>query len=148
MTVPLWVCFGLVLIAVYITHAVLIVCRAEEEPEAVRELAALKIMHNLQETEIKSLQDQIEGFRIMQAANARSVAKSNEAQVKLDKLWLEYCKLDEKYNVLLARPVQTVGAAQFSQEEIKRLIRLCHPDKHNGSEAAHSITQKLLEMRK
>ena len=35
----------------------------------------------------------------------------------------------------------------FSEEEIKVLIRLCHPDKHQGKQSAVSITQKLLGMR-
>ena len=35
----------------------------------------------------------------------------------------------------------------FSEEEIKTLIRLCHPDKHQGRAAAVSMTQKLLRIR-
>jgi len=30
---------------------------------------------------------------------------------------------------------------------LSRLIRLCHPDKHNGSEAANTATQWLLAQR-
>lgn len=37
---------------------------------------------------------------------------------------------------------------QFSQEEIRTLINLCHPDKHNGKESAVEITKKLLNLRK
>ena len=37
---------------------------------------------------------------------------------------------------------------QFNSEEIKSLIRLCHPDKHNNSDTATRMTQKLLGMRK
>ena len=42
------------------------------------------------------------------------------------------------------------GSCQFSPEEIKSLIILCHPDKHNGGQTsviATKITQKLLKMR-
>ena len=35
----------------------------------------------------------------------------------------------------------------FSEEEIKVLIRLCHPDKHQGRAAAVSMTKKLLRIR-
>lgn len=35
----------------------------------------------------------------------------------------------------------------FSQEEIKRMIILCHPDKHNGKQMAVDITAKLVKMR-
>ncbi len=37
---------------------------------------------------------------------------------------------------------------QFNNKEIDTLIRLCHPDKHNGKDSATEITQKLLEIRK
>lgn len=30
---------------------------------------------------------------------------------------------------------------------LDRLIRLCHPDKHNGSKTANDVTQQLLELR-
>lgn len=40
-----------------------------------------------------------------------------------------------------------VQDAQFNKEEIDTLIRLCHPDKHNGKDSAKEITQKLLAMR-
>jgi hypothetical protein len=36
----------------------------------------------------------------------------------------------------------------FTPDEIKSMIRLCHPDKHNGSTVANVITTKLLQMRK
>jgi hypothetical protein len=35
----------------------------------------------------------------------------------------------------------------FSKEEIKVLISLCHPDKHENSKKAEEITKKLLSMR-
>ena len=36
---------------------------------------------------------------------------------------------------------------QFSQDEIKTLINLCHPDKHQQKKSAVEITQKLLSMK-
>ena len=35
----------------------------------------------------------------------------------------------------------------FSDDELKKMIALCHPDKHNGKESAKEITQKLSSMR-
>lgn len=35
----------------------------------------------------------------------------------------------------------------FSQDEIKKLIALCHPDKHQQKQSAVEMTQKLLAMR-
>jgi hypothetical protein len=42
----------------------------------------------------------------------------------------------------------TISAKQFDNDDIKTLIRLCHPDKHGNSESATAITAKLLKMRK
>lgn len=41
------------------------------------------------------------------------------------------------------RPVPAIPV-----DVLARLIRLCHPDKHGGSEAATKATQWLLEQRK
>ena len=38
-------------------------------------------------------------------------------------------------------------AAPFSQKDIRSLIRLCHPDKHNNSEASTRLTTILVTMR-
>lgn len=38
--------------------------------------------------------------------------------------------------------------SQFTEDEIKTLITLCHPDKHGGKDSAHRMTQKLLQLRK
>lgn len=35
----------------------------------------------------------------------------------------------------------------FTQDEIRSMIRLCHPDKHGGKEVATKVTQKLMSMR-
>lgn len=35
----------------------------------------------------------------------------------------------------------------FSQEDIRRLISLCHPDKHDGKKIAVEMTQKLLSLK-
>ena len=36
----------------------------------------------------------------------------------------------------------------FSQDELRKLIQLCHPDKHEGKQMAHEITSRLNSMRK
>lgn len=48
------------------------------------------------------------------------------------------------YHAVLPEQVQL----QFNQAEIRTLISLCHPDKHDGKQSATVITQKLLDMRK
>ncbi len=39
-------------------------------------------------------------------------------------------------------------APMFSDYDIKTLITLCHPDKHNNSTLSKNVTSKLLELRK
>lgn len=39
------------------------------------------------------------------------------------------------------------NAVLLSQEDIQKLILLCHPDKHDGKPMANEMTQKLLKMR-
>lgn len=54
-----------------------------------------------------------------------------------------------RYRLLVAQNRSpTLSSSQFSEEELKQLIRLCHPDKHGGSAAATKITQKLLALRR
>lgn len=38
-------------------------------------------------------------------------------------------------------------STQFSSDDIKRLLVLCHPDKHDGKQLAHDMTKKLLALR-
>ena len=35
----------------------------------------------------------------------------------------------------------------ISEDDIKKMLLLCHPDKHGGKQIAHEVTQKLLAMR-
>lgn len=44
-------------------------------------------------------------------------------------------------------PKKSIGT-DLSQEDIKRLLQLCHPDKHNGKPLASEMTAKLLSLRK
>ncbi len=53
---------------------------------------------------------------------------------------------DSWRNIAMSGGKQLLNA-QFSTDEIKTLLQLCHPDKHGGRESATRITQKLLSMR-
>lgn len=37
--------------------------------------------------------------------------------------------------------------SQFSDEQLRRLLQLCHPDKHSGSKASLEATQMLNNLR-
>ncbi len=39
-------------------------------------------------------------------------------------------------------------SSDMDQKLINRLIRFCHPDKHNGSKLANELTSELLKLRK
>lgn len=43
---------------------------------------------------------------------------------------------------------QPGGSAQELVEHLPRLLQLCHPDRHGGSETANKVTQFLLALRK
>jgi hypothetical protein len=80
---------------------------------------------------------------------------------KFEFLESKYYRLLNEYTVLV-REINRKGgrnfldnarlpaltSSEFTQEDIKRLIQLCHPDKHNNSTIAKEITAKLLKHRK
>lgn len=73
---------------------------------------------------------------------------------------LEFFKLQNKWNSLIARINEKGGEAllngkypnnktqpQFSDDELTKIIMLCHPDKHDGKPMATEMTQKLLSIK-
>jgi len=85
---------------------------------------------------------------------AISVGRHNAAAVELHNLKLRWNSVVDRLNDLQTR-VNTgqlvapgVAHSQFSPQEIERLIRLCHPDKHDSSTAANEMTARLLSLRK
>jgi hypothetical protein len=69
---------------------------------------------------------------------------------------LRYAALQEEWNALVTRINARGGESflrgqssppQFSKEELRQLISLCHPDKHGGSERASYLTAKLNALR-
>ena len=72
---------------------------------------------------------------------------------KYNDLELRYYELGSKWDLLVTR-INEMGGQKFldgeallDQSEIKKLITLCHPDKHNGKDVATEMTQRLLELR-
>lgn len=89
--------------------------------------------------------------------------KKYEDAVYLANAWKhEYDRVSEKHNRLVARVNAKGGESflklakihpppqpnPFTQEEIQKMLMLCHPDKHDGKQMAVEITQKLIKMRK
>lgn len=59
----------------------------------------------------------------------------------------DYNELVDEYNALEKKSKQPAQVG-FNLDEIKSLIRLCHPDKHNGKQSANDMTVKLLALKK
>ena len=49
---------------------------------------------------------------------------------------------------LRSRRINFNSGSSLSGKEIRRLLMLCHPDKHDNSKAANDMTATLLKMRK
>lgn len=62
------------------------------------------------------------------------------AALEQSEFWhYQYSKLEGKADT---------NPEQLSQEDIRRLLQLCHPDKHQGKQMAVDMTQKLIKMKK
>lgn len=48
----------------------------------------------------------------------------------------------------LTKQIKGATNIGFTNDEIKKLVFLCHPDKHDNSELATMMTQKLLALRR
>ncbi|MNO13196.1 hypothetical protein D3C76_28250 [compost metagenome] len=84
------------------------------------------------------------------------LAEASSLRLQLLDKQLEFKKLVDQWNELVNTINEKGGQSfldgqvsntQLSQEEIKTLIQLCHPDKHAGKESAKRLTQKLLTLR-
>jgi hypothetical protein len=68
---------------------------------------------------------------------------------------LKHGALSRKWNELVnqinrkggQRFLDGMPAAQLSADDVRKLLMLCHPDKHGGKQMAHDMTAKLLAMR-
>jgi hypothetical protein len=90
-------------------------------------------------------------------------AQVNELKAKIRVIDIEYTYIISKHNKLLREwnaliklinskggqdfLDSTPNTSGFTQAEIKSLIYLCHPDKHQQKPSAIAMTQKLLSMR-
>lgn len=45
-------------------------------------------------------------------------------------------------------PFSRGGAVSIDKDFIRKLLQLCHPDRHNGSELANNVTMALLKLKK
>lgn len=59
----------------------------------------------------------------------------------------EHLKTLQQFNAYIDKHKQESVKNPFTQEEIRAMIRLCHPDKHGNKQIAVDITAKLIKMR-
>ncbi len=88
-------------------------------------------------------------------------SKYNEAVARADALWriaAEHKRdleaLAAKWNRIVRQinsgelvSKSSVKTSELTRAEVDTLIRLCHPDKHGGSQSANDITARLLGLR-
>lgn len=91
------------------------------------------------------------------------VLKERNAEAKDARYWTNaYIQLQKEWNVLVeminekggkqflehgVMPGQTRNVSQFTDEELRSLLQLVHPDKHDGKPSAVRLTQKINELR-
>lgn len=72
----------------------------------------------------------------------RCYAKKKKAEesgkIDYERLWKD----------AIGRLNQQQQATNINEDLLKRLIMLCHPDKHGGSAVAEDVTKQLLSIRK
>lgn len=100
--------------------------------------------------------------KILDAITGVPEREASGLQMRLLLLQLDHEALKEKWNALVATINARGGKAfldgnarvlngdappQFTKQEIRMLLLLCHPDKHNGHPSAHEMTLKLLELK-
>lgn len=83
---------------------------------------------------------------------AVSISEYNEVVRKYNALHKRWNELIDKLNAkggqeFIDEGVLPCELPQLTQEDIRRLILLVHPDKHEGKPMAVELTQKLLKMR-
>lgn len=55
-------------------------------------------------------------------------------------------KMQEKIDRLEARIKESSKSTAFSERQIRRLIQLCHPDRHDNSKASNEATIDLIKL--
>lgn len=85
---------------------------------------------------------------VLQSTHVKLQAEHFALRLQHEELLAKWNALVTKINAKGGEQFLRSESKQFDQGEIKKLIALCHPDKHAGSKVAEEITVKLLTMRK
>lgn len=86
------------------------------------------------------------------------IGRLSRSQAELSYTVQSYNRLNAKWNALVER-INALGgedflttgeskqSSAFTTDELRSLIQLCHPDKHDGKPMATEMTAKLLRMK-
>lgn len=86
------------------------------------------------------------------------VSKADYRKLQRENVDLEYQALsarlraqdamnDARLAEMRMHEVQRSPAPKFDDTTLRKLISLCHPDRHNGKQSAQEMTTMLIEMR-
>lgn len=83
---------------------------------------------------------------VMKSKYLKSVeyAKSLEEELEYEKIKSRHY-YDEAIRIFESSKAKE---PQFSEDDLRRLLQLCHPDKHNGKQMAIDMTIKIQKLRK
>ena len=91
---------------------------------------------------------------IVRQSSYEALERQHYALVRAhDNLIDRYNNLVDEWNGLVQKINERGGQmsnqqnTQFTPDELRTLLSLCHPDRHGGKESATRITQKLIAMR-
>lgn len=91
----------------------------------------------------------VSAAKYRKAVAEREIAELSAAMTQLE---LRRCKMfgkefTRRLNNANAELQALRGRSSFSEEELKALLQLVHPDKHGGKESAVRMTQKINQLR-
>lgn len=95
---------------------------------------------------------------VLQSKYNHVLQRSVQLEVELLHTRTLYSNLVDNWNDLVERINKKGGEdflnsnpplsqSQFTKDEIRQLLQLCHPDKHDGKELAVNMTKRLLQIR-
>lgn len=96
---------------------------------------------------------------VRSSTHERLRADHLQLKAKHEALTMQHAHLMREWNDMVATinrkggqafldsPPVSLRSMFLSKDDVKRMLVLCHPDKHNGKESAKLATQKLLQIR-
>ena len=97
---------------------------------------------------VESLQAEVDYWRNRANGGPANTATLDALQRKVDQLESDNMRLRLELMTVQAKATPSKNLPADWRDQLPRLIQLCHPDKHGGSDAATKATVWLLAMKK